>query len=155
MLTHTNLVQRMEYFPETGLLCWRPDGVIATTDTKRGYKLCRIFGKTYQAHRLIWLYVHGNWPVFFIDHINGNPSDNRIANLRDVPQSENLQNQRKAHKNSKSGLLGVTWDKQHNSWKARIMAFGVDYQLGMYKDKYQAHQAYILKKRELHPTCEI
>ena len=43
--------------------------------------------KMYQAHRLAWLYVHGDWPNSQIDHINGVRTDNRIENLRDVPHA--------------------------------------------------------------------
>jgi HNH endonuclease len=45
---------------------------------------------THYEHRLAWLYVHGEHPTGDIDHDNGNPADNRIANLNHCPQPENI-----------------------------------------------------------------
>src|SRR5690606_29052356 len=57
-----------------------------------GYLRFSVDGKHYLAHRLAWLYVHGKWPSDQIDHINGDRSDNRIDNLRDVTHAENRRN---------------------------------------------------------------
>jgi len=48
-----------------------------------GYVRIGVDGGKYTAHCLAWLYTHGVWPSDQIDHINGNRSDNRIANLRE------------------------------------------------------------------------
>ena len=77
---------------------------------KDGYVRIRISSIDYQAHRLAWAYVHGDFPEGeqpFIDHINGNPSDNRITNLKISSQAENNKN-KKMKSNNTSGVTGVS-----------------------------------------------
>lgn len=80
-------------------------GSIAGSIHHRGYRYIAINKKDYAAHRLAWLYVYGKWPDNFIDHINGKTDDNRIENLRDVSQKENMKNT-KYHRKQKSLFLG-------------------------------------------------
>ena len=54
-----------------------------------GYK-----GRKLQVHRVIWKMVNGSDPINVIDHIDNNPLNNNISNLRDVPQRENLLNRK-------------------------------------------------------------
>lgn len=63
-----------------------------TCTDENGYRCGGILGKKYRAHRIIWLLHYRKWPSAVIDHINGDPSDNRICNLRDVTQAENIRN---------------------------------------------------------------
>ena len=49
-------------------------------------------GEQYVAHRVAWALHHGDWPEHTIDHINRDRSDNRLENLRDVPQAVNNTN---------------------------------------------------------------
>lgn len=81
-----------------------PDTVAGSPDNK-GYLRINFGTKKYKAHRLAWLYVHGEWPDV-IDHINGIKHDNRISNLRSVSFTENMRNRRKSRFNS-SGANGV------------------------------------------------
>lgn len=104
------------------------------------------------VHRLAWLYVHGEWPTEQIDHINQNPVDNRIANLRPADKSQNVQNIDAAY--GSSGYRGVSFDSRcgdGNSWRARIMVDGKSHSLGYYATAEEAHDAYLAAKRELHP----
>ena len=79
-----------------------------------------IDGTTYPVHRMIFLYHHGYLTRGLqIDHIDGNPGNNRIENLREVTQSQNMLNC-KIRSNSKSGVKGVSWDKSNSKWKAEI-----------------------------------
>ena len=102
--------------------CLRPDGYLCAT----------IGGKPYQLHRLIWLYAHGSWPSGEIDHINGNRSDNRIENLRDVTSSQNGRNKRVSSANT-SGVTGVTWFKSRNKWVAAMNMNGKRIHLGYFE----------------------
>ena len=114
----------------------------------------RVDGKTYQAHRLAWFYMTGAFPEKFIDHINGVRNDNAFANLRQVDNAGNMQNTRQAHRNNLTcGLLGVS--KTRTGWRAMISVGGKNIYIGRYDTPENAHQAYLERKRVLHPTCTI
>lgn len=80
--------------------------------------------------------------------INGVRSDNRWANLRMVSRSVNNQNQRRARKDNKSGLLGVRPNRAR--WAASIFVYGKKHHLGTYDTAEEAHAVYIKAKRGLH-----
>jgi hypothetical protein len=120
-----------------------------------GYLIIKIDYKLYRAHRLAWLYVHGEWPSDQIDHINGDRADNRISNLRAATNSQNKQNARKARSDSRSGLIGAMWESQKNKWRAVILVDGKKKHLGYFDQAEQAHAVYIEAKRTLHPFCTI
>ena len=99
-----------------------------------------VYGKSYYAHRLIWLYVYGCWPKHQIDHINGKPTDNRLSNLRDVTQSVNMHNS-KLRLDNKSGVKGVSWCTRSNKWHANICIKGKRKHLGSFHSKLNAIKA--------------
>ncbi|WP_148316784.1 HNH endonuclease [Achromobacter xylosoxidans] len=76
-----------------------------------------------------------------VDHINGNPLDNRRANLRWCSMTENMRN-RGATRANTSGFKGVTWDKQKRRWMAQIKVDKRQCFLGYFDDPAVAHQAY-------------
>ena len=69
-------------------------------------------------HRAIWAMVYGYWPKE-VDHINGDPQDSRLENLREVTHRENCLNGRTRSRNA-SGANGVNWDSSRNKWLVRI-----------------------------------
>ena len=146
-LPPTELLRKLlRYEPETGKLFWRERSREAFTcdrsyktwnaknahnealshheptgKTSQRYKRGSIFGTNYMAHRVCWAMFYGVPPSKFIDHINGNPIDNRIDNLRDVTKKENSRNQ-KFRSTNKTGVCGVSWNKGRRSgfWVATI-----------------------------------
>lgn len=100
------------YDKETGAFTWkvpkqgRKMGVVIGSKTTHGYVAIRIGKKVYLAHRLAWIYCHGEIPKnMVIDHINGVRDDNKISNLRPCSHFENMQNRGIAHTKSRLGRL--------------------------------------------------
>lgn len=156
MLTAEDLRSHLDYDPETGVFTrkkswagWRAGERVG--GVAHGYLMTAVKGRRYYVHRLAWLHVYGRWPVGVIDHINGDPLDNRIANLRDVPQGQNAQNRRRPDFDSKTGLLGVTYRADRKrKYVAQIVHNKKTYVIGGYETSQEAHQAYLDAKRTLH-----
>lgn len=155
-LTQEYLKECLDYNPETGIFTWleRPEhhfsckriqlgrnakfvGSIAGGINAKGYIVIGLGGKRYLAHRLAWLYMFGDLPKEQLDHINRNPSDNRINNLRAVNNEENHKN-KAPQSNNTSGVVGVVWDKSRGKWAAQIKSAGSHYFLGRYTDMFDA-----------------
>ena len=109
-------------------------------DKSNGYRGITIFDKPYQAHRLAWLYVYGEWPNE-IDHINHIRDDNRLENLRDVTRSQNGMNS-SIETGRTSQYKGVHWAKKANKWKAQIGINGKQKYLGYFTIEIEAARAY-------------
>lgn len=161
-LTAQRLRELLHYNPDTGLFTRNkrisnsaPAGAIVGCQNGNGYLRIRLDDVLYHSHRLAWLYTHGRWPQFFIDHINGVRSDNRLCNLRDVTQVTNMQNLRSARRSSRSGVLGIHYYRQTNRWQARIRIHGKAKSLGYFATKEEAGAAYLAAKRLLHEGCSI
>lgn len=155
MLTAERLREILSYDKETGIFKWRvclsnraQVGAVAGNPSKRdGYIKIGVDGKIYMGHRLVWLYVTGEWPRNLIDHINCNGSDNRFANLREATHSQNLANLRKPSANT-SGHKGVSWDKFKNKWVARAKVNGRQYVFGYFvkiEDAVECHRRNVLE----------
>jgi hypothetical protein len=155
-LSRERLAQLFSYDPETGHFIrlpggsYRPKGGDVAGCIKSDYVVIRVDGVLYRAHRLAFLYMTGAWPENEVDHLNGIKSDNRWKNLRDVTLAENRQNQIRARKNSKTGLLGAHFDTNRNQFKAEICISGKNRNLGYFDTAADAHAAYLKAKRENH-----
>jgi hypothetical protein len=114
----------------------------------KGYRQLPINGKGYYVHRLVWLWHHGEWPQGEIDHIDRNPANNRIENLRVVDSSGNKQNM--VHVHSGTGFRGVTFDKATGQYKAQIQHRGRNYHLGRFDSVPEAAQAYQTARERMH-----
>lgn len=154
--TAAELRALLDYDPATGVLRWKvpmrygliPAGAIAGTVTGAGTTLKRrvkVFGRVMFSHRVIWAIVHGEWPDGEIDHINCDPLDNRLVNLREATHQQNTFNQR-----GKGAVLkGVRKNPRGGSYIATIRAGTVRY-LGSFNTPEEAHAAYCAAAKELH-----
>lgn len=151
------LNELLEYDPETGKIFWKVSRSSARPGKEAGYinvtgyrKMC-IDSVEVGTHRVAWALFYGKWPDGCIDHINGNRSDNRIENLRDVDASTNMQNLKQAKANNlSSGLLGAYKVSTSEKWKSQIRIDGKIKHLGTFESAQDAHKAYINAKRNHH-----
>lgn len=97
--------------------------MVAERRHRHGHLQIGLHCKNYMAHRLAWMIFYGEKPPSDIDHKNGDPSDNRIENLRLCTDSENLRNS-KTRTDNTSGIRGVSWDKKSKKWYAYINTGG-------------------------------
>lgn len=155
MLTQKELYSQLHYDEETGLFTWIKarqgikKGSIAGHTTKNGYKQLVLNYKKYLIHRLAWFYVYGKWPEHFIDHINGNPLDNRICNLREATNSENNYNSR-LPSNNNSGVKGVVLHKMSGKWQAQICVCKKNIYLGLFENFELAKDAVNKARQKYH-----
>lgn len=139
-ISQSELHRVLDYRPDSGEFTWKVKnggrstgvGEIAGGRTHNGYWRISIGGIRYLAHRLAWVYVFGEIDnTKDIDHINGNPLDNRISNLRLATRSQNLLNKGRQKRNT-SGIVGVTWNKKSRTWHAKGCLCGKDYFIGAF-----------------------
>ena len=164
-LTQERLKELLHYNPETGAFIWisKPApranrikvGSVAGSNKGNGYVQIQIDGKNYLAQRLAYLFVHGRMPVGDIDHSDGNPSNNRLSNLRDVTHAQNIQNQRTPNKRNTSGFIGISFRPDTSKYAAYISTDGKRKVLGCFDSAEDAHAAYLKAKRKLHEFCTI
>lgn len=135
-----------------GDLIWREDrgrktksGDLAGS-MKDGYVVIRINGKSYRAHRLIYLMHHGFLPDL-LDHINRIKSDNRIENIREASVSENAMNRKPS---GTSRYKGVAWHARDERWVAGIRIGGRQKHLGSFIKEDDAAKAYDCAAKEHH-----
>jgi len=145
MLTHKKLLETLQYSPDTGEFIWLKNtglkdlvGKKAGATNSLGYINMSIFGKKYSGHRLAWFYCFQEWPEFNIDHIDGNRSNNKLDNLRDVSQSLNIVNSRLPL--PKSGFKGVR--SSGNKWRAYAEKEGKYVHLGVFTTAEEASLTY-------------
>jgi len=160
--TPAELRKLLCYKPKTGKLFWRQRANVRPEWNSRyagreaftysdtwGYKTGAIHDKPYRAHRVIWAMETGVWPVKDIDHINCHTSDNRMCNLREATESQNLRN-RGAQRNNTSGFKGVSFDSRRSYWVANINVKKKRRYLGAFSTPEEAHAEYCKAAREMH-----
>ena len=115
-----------------------------------GYKYIRIYdgkNRNIKIHRIVFLIHNPSWDINdsstdnSIDHINGNPLDNRIENLRCVTNQENQFNTK---------AKGYSWDKSRNKWQALIKINYKTIHLGSFVNEEDARNAYLIAKAKFH-----
>lgn len=171
-LTQEIVRELLDYDPETGVLRWKERGLhwfstdgkktqthlmnqwnsrlagkeAFTSTSNNGYKVGAVKDRKFLAHRIIWLWVYG-WVPEEVDHKNGDKTDNRIVNLREVTRAINQRNKRKLSNNT-SGYCGVTQDKRDGKWTATFVVDGLKYSCGYWETPEQANEALMKKRAE-------
>lgn len=154
-ITAERIRELLNYDAETGLFTWRvargrsAAGATAGSRHVNGYVCINIDGRGYGAHRLAWLHAHGHTPQV-VDHINGERSDNRLANLRDVTYQVNAENRKGARAGKLIPLMGVRKQSRSGTYTASIKVNGKVLALGGFKTAEEAHSAYMAAKAEHH-----
>jgi hypothetical protein len=134
-LPQKRLKEVLSYSKENGVFTWikktHPSvskirvGQVAGT-LNNGYVQINIDGFSYLAHRLVWLYVHGEFPQgekeHYIDHINGKRADNRFENLKVSSLVNNQRNQKRNSVNT-SGITGVYRVEVWNGSKTKLNGY--------------------------------
>lgn len=156
-MTLDELRSNFVYEPDTGRLTRKvavhykaPAGADAGSVNSDGYLQVTHKGVKYKVHRLVWLMQKGHWPAKDVDHMNGRRADNRWSNLREATRQENSQNTQSARRNSKTGVLGVSYLPRLNKYAARIYVEKKLRRLGCFTTAEDAHMAYVQAKRKLH-----
>lgn len=149
-LTQDILCELLSYEKTTGKLTWKPrdkkwfksvrefkrwnkrfsNKEALTSCNSNGYKSGHVLGTPVKAHRIIWCMVYGGYPEE-IDHIDGDPANNSLTNLRSVSHAENTMN-RKLSNNNTSGVVGVYWSVSKGRWAAQIRSNNVYEYLGTF-----------------------
>lgn len=149
-ITQNHLREVLDYDAINGDFRWKKHpkktcvGSIAGTTRKGkypGYRIICINRVHWYAHRLAWLYMTGEWPFRDIDHINGDRSDNRWANLRLATRSQNLAN-KKIEEGNVSGYKGV-WLERNNKYYCHVRFEGINVRGGPF---FTAEAAFKLRE---------
>jgi hypothetical protein len=139
MITYEEAKRVFRYDEETGKLYWKIGGKCRKIGKESGYytngyrQVC-FQEKAYQTHRVIWLMVYGEFPSGekrFIDHLDGDGSNNRLNNLRTVSHAENCRN-KKMYLCNKTGENGISFDKRSRKWKIGVYINGERKHIGYF-----------------------
>lgn len=158
VIEHQKLMELLDYDLSTGLFRWRktlsnraPAGSVAgKPGCSRGYATVVIHGRAYQAHKLAIYWYSGIYPYTDVDHIDGDPRNNRLTNLRVCGALGNAQNRHRHSKNNKLGVLGVALCKNTGRYRAQILVSGKKLHLGRFKTVAEASTAYLSAKAKYH-----
>ena len=140
----------------TGVITWKSSsrghraGARAGSLQSDGYYRVYIDGKKIPVHRVIWAFCNGRWPGdgCVIDHINGNPSDNRPVNLREATWKENSQNRQGAARDNKSGSTVPGVCIVNGRYYVNLRIDGRVRFLGAHRDLESAERAALTLRRQ-------
>jgi hypothetical protein len=164
-----NTVNELLYYdPQSGKLFWKPredkffknpsrykdpwNARFSHTEAlgyvgKHGYKVGQILGIKIRSHRVVWAINYGYWPKLFIDHVDGDKTNNRLDNLRLSNDLENQHNQ-KIRGGGTSKYKGVSLTLRGN-YKAAICKNNKSLHIGCFDTEIEAAIAYDNKAKEL------
>lgn len=155
-LDHEYLVNTLSYDPDTGIFVWKkrlsnramPGKIAGYIRKGSRYTIISIGRKFFYAHRLAWFYVHGEWPECTIDHIDRNPGNNSIKNLRKAEHSQNAVN-KGVRKTSTVGLKGV-WRTSSGRFASYVGPASNRIRVGLFDTAEEAHAAYVVAAKKMY-----
>lgn len=148
-LSQSELSSQLSYNPETGVFTSIHGSKVGYL-SKDGYiQITLSDGSQRKAHRLAWLYMNGEFPNGILDHIDGDRTNNKWDNLREVTYSQNSMNSR-FRKNNTSGYKGVSFDKRYRKYEAYIWKQNKKKNLGYFDSPEDAHAAYVKASEVMH-----
>src|SRR6185437_3810498 len=156
--TQERLRELFSFDPEVGVFVWKNPtsrrikrgSVAGYTRPNEGYVRIKVDGKLYYAHRLAWVYMFGELDdSVFIDHIDNDPTNNAIKNLRLASYRENMLNTPLRRTNT-SGVKGISWSKQKNKWVARLAMNKKIFHVGFFDLVSDAAEAIRTYRENLH-----
>lgn len=165
LIDYEKIKNYLSYDENTGIVVWKKTlsnraisgsraGCIQK-GRKRIYRVIRINKILYLEHRICWLLFFNEWPKDEIDHIDQDPTNNKILNLRVVNTQQNSTN-RPIQSNNTSGIRGVSWNKKTNKWISQIETNSINKYLGSFDSIEDAAISYANAKNKLHPfACEF
>lgn len=132
---------------DNGYLKNKKTGHIYRSYNKEGYVRIRLLGVEYKAHRIIWSLFNGPIPEgMLIDHIDGDPGNNKIENLRLATRQQN--NANSSGNKGKELPKGITLNPS-GKYRVRLTAKGITYSLGTFKELDDAIAVYNAKTLEI------
>lgn len=144
ILTAEEVRNLLDYDPNTGIFIRKTSsggcavGTVSGSKHSKGYVVIKIRRKLYKAHRLAWLHFYGTFPNDQIDHIDGDKTNNRISNLRDVSAQSNSRNKKAARIDSFTGVQGVCYQKARKKYAVYISISGRPQQVGRFDHLHDA-----------------
>lgn len=139
-ITQGGVRELYNYNVTTGELTWKNPtnshtvkGSVVGSLHKSGYLITSVMGRYFSLHRLIWIFMYGYNPESDIDHIDGDKTNNRLSNLREVSTTCNVRNSKRKSSN-KSGIKGVHFNSCKNKWIAEICVNYINKSLGSYNN---------------------
>ena len=138
-----------------GFLYWKSSntnavkaGGLAGSKSSSGYLCVLVKNKLQLVHRVIFM-MHNGYAPKIVDHIDGNPMNNKIENLRDATKSQNCWNSKTRTTNS-SGFKNVSWHSKSKKWLVRLRANGKEVYVGIFGDIEDANKSAIEARKKYH-----
>lgn len=153
--TREQVAEVVEYDPLSGILTWTRTRKGARAGERAGHfkisgrRKISVLGTVYSESHIAWLLATGEWPIDMMDHINGDPSDNRLCNLREVDNQKNQFN-RRGSRHAVSPFKGVWRSRSGKKWCSAIRRDPTRYWLGTFDSQEEAALAYDQAARRLY-----
>lgn len=152
MITHRELLDVLDYDPETGIFRWKIKtkrikvGDIAGSVHKGiGHPIIGYNRELYLKRRLAWFYYYGVWPDPDVVQVDKNPANTKISNLREASKAQTAVTRVLTQKSGRRGVYLC-----HGKYQARVCFRGKIEYLGSYINKDDAARVYDARALELY-----